>query len=131
MNIRKALGLNLSNTINKGVDAESPLQKEICLLFDRDDVSRMSPDVKKLVSNPDKKMEKVPACLRLSTLKVLHAKFEAESSRTCSYQILCQNTPYYVIKPKPTNWGTCLCGTSLNPELKLFAPKKIQGDAVF
>ena len=33
MNIRKALGLNISNAINKNTDAESPLQKEICLFF--------------------------------------------------------------------------------------------------
>ena len=85
LNIRKALGLNLSNTINKNVDAESPLRKEICLLFDRDDVSRISLDVKKLVSNPDNQIKKVLAYLRLSTLKVLHAKSEAESDIACSY----------------------------------------------
>ena len=84
LNIRKALGLNLSNTINKNVDAESPLRKEICLLFDRDNVSRISLNVKKLLLNPDNHIKKALACLRLSTLKVLHAKSEAESDIACS-----------------------------------------------
>ena len=99
LNIRKAVGLNLSNNLNKNVDAESPLRKEICLSFDRDDVSRISPVVKKLVPNPENQMENVPAHLRLSTLNVLHAKIEAESGTACSYQknlskypLLCNQT---------------------------------------
>ena len=76
-------------------------------------------------------MEKVPVHPILPMLKVLHAKFEAESGTACSYQTFYWNIPYYVIKPRSTDWGTCLCHTYLNPELKLFTLKKIQGDAVF
>ena len=30
-----------------------------------------------------------------------------------------QLRPNHIIKPKPSDWGTCLCVTCLNPEIKL------------
>ena len=67
---------------------ESSLQREIELFFDRDDVSRVCPDKKKVVKNPNNSVaETVPLRYRLSSLKVMYQKFLAESPLPCSYEI--------------------------------------------
>ena len=84
---------------------ESSLQREIELFFDRDDVSRVCPDKKKVVKNPNNSVaETVPLRYRLSSLKVLHQKFA----------LLLWDT-----RTKPDDWGRCLCAVCLNPKLKL------------
>ena len=115
---RKVIEINLSNQIRIN-ETETILQKEVKKFFDSDDMSCISPDFKKLVCDPSEPGNKVPPRYCLSTLKMLHAKFEAESESLCSYQTFCNCPPYYVVKPKPTDWGTCLCRTCLNAELKL------------
>ena len=128
--MRKAIGINLSNEIRINATVKN-LQKAVKKFFDRDDVSRISPDVKKLVCDPSEPGNKVPLRYRLSTLKMLHAKFEAESESSCSYQTFCNYAPYYVVKPKPTDWGSCLCRTCLNPELKLQKLQSLANDKTF
>ena len=82
--MRKAIGINLSNEIRIN-EAETILQKEVKKFFDRDDVSRISPDFKKLVGDPSEPGNKEPLRYPLSTLKMLLAKFEAESESLCSF----------------------------------------------
>ncbi|CAF2801426.1 unnamed protein product [Rotaria sp. Silwood2] len=36
----------------------------------------------------------------------------------CSYSTFTRHIPSYIISPKPSDWGTCLCMTCLNPQLK-------------
>ena len=37
----------------------------------------------------------------------------------CSYQTFLREVPHSIRKPSASDWGTCLCATYLNPELKL------------
>ena len=82
--MQKSIGINLSNEIRIN-ETETNLQKEVKKFFDRDDVSCISPDLKKLVCDPSEPGNKVPLRYRLSTLKMLHAKFESESESLCSF----------------------------------------------
>ena len=43
---------------------------------------------------------------------------------SCSYETFTWNVPFYITRPKPDDWGTCLCPICLNPELKLEALAK-------
>ena len=62
---------------------------------------------------------------RLATLEILWEKFLAEEGADyCSYAQFTRYTPTNIIKPKPEDWGTCLCMICLNPELKFSALKK-------
>ena len=46
-------------------------------------------------------------------------KFKALENIDYSYKTFSQHAPYYVKKAGSSAWGTCLCHTSLNPELKI------------
>ena len=84
---REELAINLRNEMLMPPLQESPLQHEIERLFDCDDVSRVCPDKKKVIKNPNNSVaEPVPLRYRLSSLKVLYQKFLAESSLSCSYE---------------------------------------------
>ena len=62
-------------------------------------------------------------------MKELHQKFLTNVQKVeCSYAQFCCNVPKEIIKPKPEDWGTCLCMPRLNPELKLEAIKRKLGD---
>ena len=101
---------------------ESRLQCEIELFFYCDDVSCVCPDEKKMVKNPNNSVaEAAPLSYRPSSLKALYQKFLAESSLSCSYETFTWNVPFYITRPKPDNWETCLCAMCLSPELKLEA----------
>ena len=74
---------------------------------------------------PDFKKSKKGLRYRLLSLKDLHLKFSLElSDIECSYETFTRFIPEIIIKPKPEDWGTCLCMTCLNPELKLEAIKR-------
>ena len=62
------------------------------------------------------------------TLKVLHHKFICEEDVDCSYRSFCRYVPDMIKKPKPEDWGTSLCKTCLNPELKLDGLKASSDD---
>ena len=80
----KAIGINLSNSIRID-ETETNLQKDVKKSLDRDDVSHISPDFKKLVYQPSEPGNKVPLRYRLMMLKMLYAKFKAEIESFCSY----------------------------------------------
>ena len=52
-------------------------------------------------------------------------KFLAETSEECCYETFTRHVPYYVVKPEADEWGTCLCLSCLNPEIKLAKLKKL------
>ena len=71
---------------------------------------------------PDK--DKTHLRYRLDFLSVLHQKFLAESGHDCSFAQFCRLIPENIIKPKPTDWGTNLCMTCINPQLMLEGLKR-------
>ena len=70
---RKTLGINLSNEVRKE-EVATELKESIKNFFDRDDVARVWPDVKRMIRNPENKDEKVPARFRLGTIAALHER---------------------------------------------------------
>ena len=111
--VRRALGINLSNDCAVGkADKTTDLSKNIIDFFNRDDVSKVCPDSKKMQGSQ-------PVRYRLAYLSILHNKFEAETGMTCHYSTFVRHMPKYIIKPKPEDWGTCLCMTCLNPQMKI------------
>ena len=62
---------------------------------------------------------------RLASVQELHQRLQVdESAAECSYSQLTRYVPENIVKPKPEDWGTCLCMTCLNPELKLESIKR-------
>ena len=118
----RGLGLNLSKSIDAMPSTSSSgIEESIHTFFKQDDVTRICPDKKAVITNPENKEEQMPAHYRLSSLSFLHKKFTLQQGSQCVYSTFMRHVPYYVIKPSPQSWGTCMCGTCLNPELKLVA----------
>ena len=59
--LRYELGINLSNRIVVNESDGTTFQKLIKEFFDRDNISRICPDMKQLRWNPDNAGERVPA----------------------------------------------------------------------
>ena len=92
------------------------LQKQVEEYLHRDDVSIVTPDLKKA---------KKGIQYRLASLQELHQRFQVdESAAKCSYSQFTCYVPDNIVKPKPEDWGTCFCMTCLNPELKLESIKR-------
>ena len=73
---------------------------------------------------PDIKKAKKDLRYRLMSIKDLHLKFITDNEVECSYQHFARQVPDNIIKPKPEDWGTCLCMVCLNHELKLGCIKR-------
>ena len=69
--------------------------------------------------NPFDKDDVRPVRLLRDTIKNLHILYNAQYETGISYQQFSSLVPFTVITPKPNDWGTSLCKTCLNPELKL------------
>ncbi|CAF3938553.1 unnamed protein product [Rotaria sp. Silwood1] len=54
----------------------------------------------------------------LNHLINIHHNFIMETRYECSYSNFTQHIPCYIISPKPSYLGTCLCMTYLNTQLK-------------
>ena len=52
---------------------------------------------------------------------MLHEKFFAEYKVDCSYSNFCKLVLSNIVKPKPQDWGTFLCMSCLNLQLKMEA----------
>ena len=129
--IRKELGVNISNPYDIGQEKEMIFQRDIRLFFERPDIARTCPDTKRMVPDPAERGKKVPARYRLGTIKMLHWRFEAETGVVCSLECFRQNIPFDVVRPKPNDWGTCLCAKCINPEMKLEALANLTNDSSF
>ena len=107
------------------------LQGHIEIFFNRDDISCVCSDRKKVATNPTHALERNPIRYQLGHSKLLHTKFMAEYVEF-SYPKFTKCIPY-VRKPSATDWGTSLCGTCLNPQIKLerlVATKKLESQIV-
>ena len=117
--MRKQLGVNLSNDTVEHVPMSSALCKAIIDFFERDDVSKMCPNKRRKVGDPDNEAIKEQVRWRLGYLSTLHLKFLAETEYSCYYAIFTKYVPFHIKKPAASDWGTCLCRICLNPELKV------------
>ena len=116
--VKNSLRLDRVNVKQNG--RPSNLKNKIITFLHADENSMEVPDVKK---------HKKGLRYRLLSLKELHLKFLADVEESeCSYAQFCRCVPKEIIKPKPEDWGTCLCMTCLNPELKFEAIKRTLGD---
>ena len=111
------LGVNFSNSISSSYERDSIKTKVD--FFNRDDISRLCPDKQKVVKNPAKPEEQQQIRYQLGYTKTLFYKFQALENIDCSCETFSRHVPYYVKKAGPSDWGTCLCRTCLNPELKI------------
>ena len=112
--VRRNIGINLScvPAMVSPSNTEPDMEQAIHDFMNRDDVSKICPDKKKVKNNQ-------PTRFRLAYLSVLHEKFQAETDLHCHYSTFVRHIPKNIVKPKPSDWGTCLCMTCLNPELKV------------
>ena len=74
------------------------------------------------MKSPDK--VKIDIRYRLDFVCILHEKFLAETDLDISLSHFSRLIPKNIIKPEPTDWGTSLCMTCLNPQLKLEGLKR-------
>ena len=89
------------------------------MFFDMTDIVKTCPDKKKMVAEPPEKKKCVSTQYHLGTIRMLHWRFETETRAICSLKHFRQTTLFNAVCPKPNNWGTCLCATCINPEIKL------------
>ena len=129
--IRIEIGVNISKPYEISQENEMLFQREVRLFFERQEATRTCPDTKNMVLYPFEKEEKVPAQYRLGTIKMLHFSFEAETGIKCSLDCFRQNISFYVVRPKPNYWGTCLGVHCINPEMKLEALANLLKDTSF
>ena len=124
------IGVSISNPYEISQENDTLLQRER-LFFERQEMVRACPDTKKMVPHPFEKGEKVPARYLLGTIKMLHFSFEAETGVKCSLECFRQNIIFYLLCPKPNDWGTILCVHCINSEMKLEALANLTKDTSF
>ncbi|CAF3378161.1 unnamed protein product [Rotaria sp. Silwood2] len=112
--IRNKFGINLSNQ-NLPSTRTTTISRELADAIDQflndDEITRMS-------QNKDNIVDGKQVRFLLNHLINIHQKFIMETRYECSYSTFTRHIPSYIISPKPSDWGTCLCMTCLNPQLK-------------
>ena len=124
------IGVNISNPYEISQENDTLFLRGR-LFFERQEMARACLDTKKMVPHPFEKGEKVPARYRLGTIKMLHVSFEAETGVKCSLECFRQNIHFYLICPKPNDWGASLCVRCINPEMKLKTLTNLTKDTSF
>ncbi|CAF4571289.1 unnamed protein product, partial [Rotaria sp. Silwood2] len=99
--LRKELGINLSNSNVPKKKVPSPLHNRIEQFLNRDDISKPCPYKKKHVNDEQIRY-------RLNHLAVLHQQFEIETGIDIDYDTFCRHVPDNIKKPNNGSWGTCL-----------------------
>ena len=107
--------LRLDKINIKSIEQKSDLRTKVENFLLRDENSVLCPDIKK---------GKKGLRYRLLSLSDLHEKFLADEDENCSFAQFTRYVPKNITKPKPEDWGTCLCIKCLNPELKLECIKR-------
>ncbi|CAF1442571.1 unnamed protein product [Rotaria sp. Silwood1] len=107
----RKLGVNLSNNYDPPSSTPSILQKEIEDFLCQDDISKQAPDKKKQLHGKQIRY-------LLHHLSTVHQRFVTETGNSCHYSTFTRYVPDFVIKPNANDWGTCLCVTCLNPQMK-------------
>ncbi|CAF3986560.1 unnamed protein product [Rotaria sordida] len=108
---RKQLGINLSVQNQSKNIGPSKLESDIEQFFCQDNVSKLCPDKKKVINGGQVRH-------RLNHLYTLHQWFENETKIDIDYSTFTRHIPPYIQKPSHESWGTCLCVTCLNPQMK-------------
>ncbi|CAF1551653.1 unnamed protein product, partial [Rotaria sordida] len=112
--VRKKFGINLSNQ-NLPSKTTTMSSKELTEAIEKflndDDNTRLTPDKNNIIDGKQVRF-------LLNHLINLHQKFILNTNIDCSYSTFTKHVPSYIVSPKPDNWGTCLCITCLNPQIK-------------
>ena len=106
--LRRTTGLNFSNTTTNSTEEESEVRKKIV-----DFAKENTIDV------PDKKKYLKGARFRTASLLSLYYTFETHNPGLCTYQTFAKYWPALYVKPLASEFGTCLCTTCQNMELKV------------
>ncbi len=109
--IRDKFGINISKNNFPNKTSQSSLQAEIEAFLCRDEITKLCPDKHKQIDGHQIRY-------RLNHLNILHQQFELESNIDIDYVTFTRHVPSYIHKPNHDSWGTCLCITCLNPQLK-------------
>ena len=102
------------NLLGGTVSTSKELANAIEQFLVNDEITRLTPD-KKIIDGKQVRF-------LLNHLINLHQIFIYETRYDCSYSTFIRHVPSYIVSPKPHEWGTCLCITCLNPQIK---PKRI------
>lgn len=105
--LRKQTGINFSNLVENKTEDMSEIKKKI-VEFARENTMEV----------PDKRKAEKGVRYRNASLQCLFDNFETQFPNLCTYQTFCKYWPVKYTKPKPSEWGTCLCITCQNFELK-------------
>lgn len=119
---RKKNSVNSKLRLDKvsiGTGRKSILQTKVEAFLLNDENTVIVPDIKK---------SKKGIRYRLLSLSDLHQKFLGDEDIECSYSQFSRCVPDNIVKPRPEDWGTCLCIFCLNPELKLESIKRTLGN---
>ena len=108
--LRKNTGINFSIPTANSKDETTELKKYIINFAEEN-----------TIPVPDKKKYMRGIRFRMATKLSLFNTFETQHPNVCSYQTFCQYWPSLYIKPCPSEFGTCLCTTCQNIELKILA----------
>ena len=108
--LRKQTGMNFSNLTENNVEEMSEIKHKI-VEFAKENT----------IEVPDKRKSEKGIRYRSASLQCLFDNFEIQLPNICTYQTFCRYWPSKYIKPKPSEWGTCLCIICQNFELKFEA----------
>ena len=103
--LQREIGLNLSKQYESESVEKKSIEEKVKEFFNRDDVSRIAPDTRKTVPDPDYSSKKVQIRYRLGYLKTVYYKFVAESNNDCCYETFTRHVPCYVKKATASDWG--------------------------
>lgn len=106
--LRRTTGLNFSNTTTNNTEEESEVKKKI-VEFAKENT----------IDVPDKKKYLKGARFRTASLLSLYYTFESHNPGLCTYQTFAKYWPALYVKPLASEFGTCLCTTCQNMELKV------------
>ncbi|CAF5173499.1 unnamed protein product, partial [Rotaria magnacalcarata] len=112
--VHNEFGINLSNN-NLASTGTVSTSKELASAIEQfiinDEITRLTPDKKQIIDGQQVR-------LLLNHLINLHQRFIHETRYDCSFSTFTRHVPSYIVSPKPHEWGTCLCMSYLNPQIK-------------
>ena len=112
--MRKATGINFSNTVTNNEPQKSDLKFKI-EAFDKENTIEV-PDKRKFIKG---------IRYRTASKLCLFEGFDSRYPNLCTYATFCKYWPRKYLKPKPSDLGTCMCIICQNTELKMEAVKRV------
>ena len=108
--LRKTTKLNFSDRTTISNEEESDLKRKIAQFA-----------LENTIDVPDKKKFLVGARFKTASLLSLYNTFEVQYPSQCTYTTFTRYWPEMYVRPKPSDFGTCLCITCQDLELKVEA----------